>query len=202
MGVSHSQEVSILDYIREEKSSADADDKWSHLSLSTISDVKQAVKLLRRENVPNFGGTMRAQSLEAIDDRMRATRTGASSSRAALQMQAGSRVQLAEGWESVSDAQAGPLKPGDIGTITSITARTCHVKAPNGSTWWYQLTALRIAHVSGPLGVGCKVVLRKGYETQQDASDGPLSPGQVGEIVSNDGSGKPWKVKSESGKTW
>ena len=52
------------------------------------------------------------------------------------------RVQLAEGYESVTDAAGGPLKPGDQGVVIR-SERACRVRAPNGQEWWYQREALK-----------------------------------------------------------
>jgi len=114
-------------------------------------------------------------------------------------------VQLAVGFESISDAGSGPLRPGDVGTVLNTREAdetSFNVKAASGKTWWYRRSAIRIAVESGPLAVGSKVVLRRGFEAEGDAGGGPLSVGDVGEIIDNDGSSKPWKVKGNAGKTW
>jgi hypothetical protein len=53
---------------------------------------------------------------------------------------------------------------------------------------------------------GSKVVLVPGYESMEDASGGPLQPGDVGEVIEDDNSGKPFHVRAISGaskgSTW
>ena len=48
---------------------------------------------------------------------------------------------------------------------------------------------------------GDKVVLVSNYETLLDTSEGPLKPGDVGIVVENDNSYKPFKIKFND-KTW
>ena len=49
--------------------------------------------------------------------------------------------------------------------------------------------------------VGCKVMLSKDYDQFSDASGGPLKPGDVGTLVEDDRSAKPFKVEFK-GKAW
>jgi hypothetical protein len=46
---------------------------------------------------------------------------------------------------------------------------------------------------------GSKVILAEGYASMEDAKDGPLQPGDVGEIAAMDRSSKPLHVKAMSG---
>ena len=46
------------------------------------------------------------------------------------------------------------------------------------------------------------MVLSPDYGSHSDASGGPLSPGEVGVIVVDDSSGKPFKVKAPNGREW
>jgi hypothetical protein len=48
---------------------------------------------------------------------------------------------------------------------------------------------------------GSKVSLSTGFAAYGDASSGPLAPGDVGDLVEDDGSSKPFKVEY-GGKTW
>jgi hypothetical protein len=53
------------------------------------------------------------------------------------------------------------------------------------------------------LQVGDRVTLAPGYASQDDARQGPLSSGAVGEIINDDYSAKPFKVRAEqSRQTW
>ncbi len=50
--------------------------------------------------------------------------------------------------------------------------------------------------------VGDCVRLREGWESVGDASGGPLRPGQEGVVAEDDGSGCPFRVRTESGRSW
>ena len=213
MGVAHSRETSVIDYIRGGAGAGEEDKQWGALSLSAVGDVARVSDLLRKSSVPVFGGTVRSVLLAAdAGDKAAASSgsthgssvSGAPTPAAAIIV--GSKVQLAIGFESVSDAGSGPLRPGDVGTVVKVRGAgdqtSFNVKGPaDGRTWWYRRSAIRIAVETGPLAVGSKVVLRRGYTTEGDAAGGPLSPGDVGEIVANDRSSKPWKVKGNDGTT-
>lgn len=54
---------------------------------------------------------------------------------------------------------------------------------------------------AGPVINGSKVILAPDYARYADAEGGPLRPGNVGTVVADDGSSKPFKVEFE-GKTW
>jgi hypothetical protein len=56
----------------------------------------------------------------------------------------GCKVQLAPGFLSCGDARDGPLKPGDIGTLVTMTDSRYRVQF-NGGVWWYDLRALELA---------------------------------------------------------
>jgi hypothetical protein len=45
-------------------------------------------------------------------------------------------------------------------------------------------------------------MLSPGYEQYSDASGGPLKQGEVGTLVEDDGSGKPYRVEAPNGKMW
>ncbi len=47
--------------------------------------------------------------------------------------------------------------------------------------------------------IGDRVVLSPDYATKDDAAGGPLRPGDVGEVVTDDGSSKPFRVKAADG---
>jgi hypothetical protein len=49
--------------------------------------------------------------------------------------------------------------------------------------------------------VGCKVKLAPGYASHSDAEGGPLTPGDIGTLVEDDKSSKPFKIEY-NGKTW
>lgn len=50
--------------------------------------------------------------------------------------------------------------------------------------------------------VGDDVMLAPGYEGCQDAADGPLRPGEVGSVLQDDGSSKPYLVRAANGNRW
>ena len=47
-----------------------------------------------------------------------------------------------------------------------------------------------------------QVKLSDDFAEHGDADEGPLSPGDTGTLVEDDGSGKPYRVRAASGKTW
>jgi spore coat protein U-like protein len=135
----------------------------------------------------------------------------------------GEKVTLSPDYTTKGDAKGGPLKPGDIGVVVKDdgSSKPFHVKAETGakidSSWWYVEGALvRVtplatgssasAASTGRLVVGEKVVLSNNYERAEDASSGPLKPHDVGVILKDDRSSKPFQVKVESGakvgSTW
>eukprot|EP00002_Diphylleia_rotans_P006818 TRINITY_DN1622_c0_g2_i1.p1 TRINITY_DN1622_c0_g2~~TRINITY_DN1622_c0_g2_i1.p1 ORF type:complete len:677 (+),score=123.00 TRINITY_DN1622_c0_g2_i1:93-2123(+) len=54
----------------------------------------------------------------------------------------------------------------------------------------------------GRLSEGASVILSSKYESCSDARQGPLKPGDVGTIVKDDNSSKPFQVKAANGTTW
>ena len=88
-------------------------------------------------------------------------KTGAAASAAAASVAVpvafavGSRVTLAAGYESRSDASSGPLRPGDEGAVVELGDKRLKVQAKagakSGSSWWYDIPAIRVITVSGPL---------------------------------------------------
>lgn len=52
------------------------------------------------------------------------------------------------------------------------------------------------------LRVGDKVKLALGFESMSDAAGGPLGPGRVGEVMEDDGSWKPYKVRCGTREWW
>jgi hypothetical protein len=59
----------------------------------------------------------------------------------------------------------------------------------------------KIDYGTDSLILGCSVVLSANYVPLSDASSGPLKPGDVGTLVQDDGSSKPYKVEF-NGTTW
>ena len=47
-----------------------------------------------------------------------------------------------------------------------------------------------------------QVKLSDDYAQYDDADEGPLARGDIGTLVEDDGSGKPYKVRSAGGKCW
>ena len=56
--------------------------------------------------------------------------------------------------------------------------------------------------VQAKIEVGSKVVLTPGYKDCDDAAGGPLKPGEQGTVVQDDGSSKPYRVKSADERMW
>jgi hypothetical protein len=135
-------------------------------------------------------------------------------------------VTLAPGYADHSDAGDGPLRPGEVGMIIQYggqTGRRFNVRAMNGSasTWWYDTEALLLGGAAGAAGaagagavadaaghpvenqLGIRVVLAPGYEGEQDAAEGPLRPGDAGEVVEyKQRDGHQWHVRAPDGRTW
>eukprot|EP01042_Synura_sphagnicola_P001742 gene1742-2043_t len=70
--------------------------------------------------------------------------------------------------------------------------------------WGYMIliTKSNCGRENGRICVGARVVLAKGYGSVGDASDGPLKPGDVGVLVQDDKSDKPYKVRVADDRTW
>jgi hypothetical protein len=45
-------------------------------------------------------------------------------------------------------------------------------------------------------------MLSDDYGQYDDADEGPLKPGEIGTLMEDDGSSKPYNVQSSSGKSW
>ena len=57
-------------------------------------------------------------------------------------------------------------------------------------------------HAYQNLDPGTIVTLSPNFYQYEDAAKGPLSPGEVGIILQNDRSGKPYHVAAPNGRTW
>ena len=55
MGVQHSQEISVLDFIRDGAGAGEEDLRWSALPLSAVSSTKGVRALLNGSSLPVFG---------------------------------------------------------------------------------------------------------------------------------------------------
>ena len=116
----------------------------------------------------------------------------------------GDVVMLAPGYESCLDAAHGPLSVGEAGLIVKVDSSSKPFKvAAKGRKWWYTAAALQVAPPGTPRSptVGDSVVLAPGFEAHSDAAGGPLKVGDVGKIVKDDGSSKPFHVEA-NGRTW
>jgi ankyrin repeat protein len=120
-------------------------------------------------------------------------------------------VQLTNDYKDHSDASKGPLKPGEVGVVIEVddSDNTFQVRAANGKKWWYQAAAIEISVESPIVGSTLEkivkdahVQLTKDYKDHGDASGGPLKPGEVGVVIENDGSSKPFHVMAANGKKW
>jgi hypothetical protein len=130
----------------------------------------------------------------------------------------GEAVMVSSGYASCGDAKGGPLVPGDVGILVKDdnSSKPFQVKAQTGSkigaTWWYAENAVTRANVtprigsSGRLQTGERVSLTSGAPSMGDAGGGPLKPGDVGILLKDDGSSKPYQVRAETGEkvgtTW
>ena len=168
--------------------------------LSAVSSTKGVRALLNGSSLPVFGGTTPSLLLASSERGTPATASGSASGTTTStptlvrELFVGCKVKPAAGFEDVSDASSGPLSPGDVGTVLKIRTgeeNSYQVKSKTGGCWWYRRRAIRLVPESGPLAVGSRVELRRGFGSLGDASGGVLSPGDIGEIVVNDGSSKP-----------
>jgi len=133
----------------------------------------------------------------------------------------GDAVVLSPHYQSCHDAANGPLQPGDVGQIIEQDETLMpHRVFFAGREHWYTADALRLFGEAGPEvpapappiaaqpaprvgpGIGDAVVLSPGYLVCDDAAKGPMKPGDVGQIMEDDGSGKPLKVIFEGNGWW
>ena len=112
------------------------------------------------------------------------------------------------------------MKPGDVGTVLITRAdgklTVDFVKQSGWSGKVDEMECVSAAASAATLGssagapatktrpvVGDRVVLSAGYVALSDASGGPLAPGQVGVVLKDDRSSKPFQVRcAESGSEW
>ena len=79
---------------------------------------------------------------------------------------------------------------------------TVKVTVPGHDTLtWLPLDSCFVDAAAGCLGEGSRVMLSAIFDDCDDASGGPLEPGDIGVILTDDGSGKPFKVQKEGGDT-
>ena len=136
------------------------------------------------------------------------------SSGAKAELKVGDRVVLSKKYTDCDDADEGPLRPGDVGTIIEddCSEKPFEVKIESGCTWWYTRAAV-VAESSadaassdgsdaGGLKVGDQVKLSKSYRRHSDAGRGPLRPGDLGTLTLVDSSSKPYLVQSPNGREW
>ena len=63
----------------------------------------------------------------------------------------GTVVTVSANYREHDDAEQGPLKPGQTGTIIKSDGNRLHVKSDNGKTWWYFPAALQLAKSLPPV---------------------------------------------------
>mmetsp|Transcript_98151 Transcript_98151/g.262137 ORF Transcript_98151/g.262137 Transcript_98151/m.262137 type:complete len:502 (-) Transcript_98151:231-1736(-) len=118
---------------------------------------------------------------------------------------------------SCADAASGPLKPGGVGQVVKKDESRAPFPifvAAEGQGWWYSAAVLRVVGQScpqvqqsaraGPRGgvtIGDAVMLSPTYEKCGDASDGPLRPGDVGQVLVDDESDMALLVLA-GGRQW
>jgi hypothetical protein len=125
----------------------------------------------------------------------------------------GDFVTVVPSFVNIADAAGGPLKLGDVGEIVKDdkSSKPFQVKAVDGRVWWYTANALRkssacetkLALSPARFRVHDRVTLAAIYKSVSDAAGGPLREGDVGVIISDDGShSKPFQVSFESKAWW
>jgi hypothetical protein len=149
----------------------------------------------------------------------------------ANRLQVGDRVTVTQNYASMDDAANGPLRAGDAGEIIKddYSLKPFQVRADkHGTTWWYVEGALQKstvpANISNPSNndyltnsnsnvaprpkfkVGDRVCLADNYvamDSGGDAHRGVLQPGDIGEILVDDNSSKPYHVRGlKDGRTY
>lgn len=126
---------------------------------------------------------------------------------------------LSPQYTSEMDAAGGPLRPGHVGEVVAVDAsdQPIHV-AYNGARWWYTRGALvpadtadasptvpsslAVALAPAIITTGSQVQLSHDYTDFSDATQGPLRPGDVGVVVTDDRSSKPFEVRAACGRKW
>jgi hypothetical protein len=102
-----------------------------------------------------FNGTivMMSNSSEAESESEDSEDTASDSA----EIEKGTRVTLARDYADYDDAESGPLKPGDVGTIVAVDEdddeKRYRVKADNGKKWWYHKDAIVLAGGAIPSGL-------------------------------------------------
>jgi len=69
--------------------------------------------------------------------------TGRQSELEKVRPKTGDKVVLTENFTEISDADEGPLTPGEVGTVTNVSEKRIEVETESGSTWWYDEDAIR-----------------------------------------------------------
>ena len=131
----------------------------------------------------------------------------------------GDKVTLVSNYQTFSDSAEGPLKLGDVGIVMENDKSYKPFKIEfNDKTWWYDEKAVELydeTNVNDKKSVveaaepvftsnikeGDKVTLVSNYQTFSDSAEGPLKPGDVGIVMENDKSYKPFKIEFND-KTW
>jgi len=123
-------------------------------------------------------------------------------------LQVGELVILRPDFRDQCDAARGPLNAGDVGELVDDDGsgkpyQVCF----NGVSWWYR--ALALCKAGGSEGsadvgfsVGDSVMLSANVRHAGDAAEGPLSTGDVGEVVEVDESSMPYNVHYEGRHWW
>ncbi len=116
----------------------------------------------------------------------------------------GSCVQVAPGIAKPSGGWAG-VSHSSIGVVRSISYDGGIVEVDFSSYNGWKCKLVELVLAASPhkrLGVGDRVTVTADYKNHGDAAGGPLVPGQVGVIVQDDQSGKPFQVTHGTTKWW
>ena len=153
MGVQHSQEISVLDFIRDGAGAGEEDLRWSALPLSAVSSTKGVECPSEWIQPASVRGTTPWLLLASGERGTPATASGSASGTTTStptlvrELFVGCKVKLAAGFEDVDDASSGPLSPGDVGTVLKIRTgeeNSYQVKSKTGGCWWYRRRAIRL----------------------------------------------------------
>lgn len=122
-------------------------------------------------------------------------------------LRVGDKVRLTSSYREVDDAAKGPLGPGDVGDLVKDDESGKPFKVSfRGKTWWYKPGAIckagsDVPNATDRISVGDAVRLSPNFQHCGDAAEGPLSPGDIGDVVRVDTDGVPYKV-SYKGRSW
>eukprot|EP00047_Mylnosiga_fluctuans_P004441 m.234548 g.234548 ORF g.234548 m.234548 type:complete len:1138 (+) comp12675_c0_seq1:83-3496(+) len=116
-------------------------------------------------------------------------------------------------WCSLETSRDGPLCQHAGGICTRVHWACCGADLRGPGCYRAQAQAEDARRAVAPeergpapaaarFAVGATVVLSPDYQQHTDAADGPLRPGEIGRVLTDDRSAKPYRVTAPGGATW